>query len=185
MKKFIKNGLLLFCFAMCILFINCSPQKRLDRLIQNHPYLAKTDTIRQNKTIEVPGISVDTSFNASRDVNGLYELIDVYREYLDSMKRVKLTSEIKTYILDRNCLQDTFIVTLNNNGFCKLWQSKGVFYYQLFQPKQKINFTVPVSFPKFETTTKYNWVMYWAGVASSFALILLLTFLKSWFKLGL
>ena len=43
-----------------ILLINCTPQKRLNRLVRNHPYLSKIDTIKIVDTIVVPNYEYDT-----------------------------------------------------------------------------------------------------------------------------
>ena len=43
-----------------ILLIGCSPQKRLNRLVRNHPHLSKIDTIKIIDTIIVPNYSYDT-----------------------------------------------------------------------------------------------------------------------------
>ncbi|MDF2449396.1 MAG: hypothetical protein K0R26_1900 [Bacteroidota bacterium] len=173
---------LFFFFFIIFLLTACNPQKRLNRLIKNHPELAKTDTIYSSKIVSAPGYTLDTSFKASNNVSGLTELIDTYKDFLDSIRRVKLTSEIKTYILDRNCLQDTFKVALNNGGFCKFWQHKGVFYYQLHQPPKKYKVTVPVQYQKFNVTTKYNWVMFWAGISAILLLEMTVVIILKWLK---
>ena len=43
-----------------ILLISCTPQKRLNRLVRNHPYLSKIDTIKIVDTIVVPNYEYDT-----------------------------------------------------------------------------------------------------------------------------
>jgi len=43
-----------------ILLIGCTPQKRLNRLVRNHPHLSKIDTIKIIDTIIVPNYSYDT-----------------------------------------------------------------------------------------------------------------------------
>ena len=37
---------------LAILLVGCSPQKRLNRLITKHPYLAKKDSVKIYDTIE-------------------------------------------------------------------------------------------------------------------------------------
>lgn len=169
-------ALLFFSFA------SCSPQKRLSRLIKNNPELVTTDTIYSAKTFTVPGYYLDTNFKANTDVYGVSELIEVYKDYLDSVKRAKLTNEIKTYIINRECLKDTFKVSLNNNGYCKLWQKAGVFFYQLHQPPQKFNFSVPVSINSVTAIVKHDWKYFWIGVSTAFAFILILLAVLNWIK---
>ncbi len=173
---------LLATILLFLFLASCTPQKRLDRLIKNHPELSKEDTVYTTRGIDIPGFHLDTTFEASTDVSGLYSIIDHYKDCIDSLNRTRLTTEIKNYITTRKCLEDTFNVRLDNNGFCKIWQSKEVFHYQLSQPKRKMNISVPISVPKFETTTKYNWVMFWGGTAASFGFLVILFLLKSWFK---
>ena len=43
-----------------ILLISCTPQKRLNRLVRNYPYLSKIDTIKIVDTIVVPNYEYDT-----------------------------------------------------------------------------------------------------------------------------
>lgn len=167
---------------LIVLITSCVAQKRLDRLIKNHPELAKTDSVYSTKSIDLPGFSLDTNFKASTDVYGLSELVEVYKDYLDSLKRVKLTSEIKNYIINRECLKDTFTVKLANNGFCKFWQSGNLFYYQINEPKQKINFTVPVSVNKVDAVIKYEWRFFWIGLSVGYCSILILQALFKNFK---
>lgn len=181
MKKF-----LLISIIIAAIFVSCSPQKRLNRLIKNNPELKTTDTIYSTKTFTVPGYKLDTTFKASQNVNGLDEILNDYKIYLDSLKRAKLSSQIKTFVIDRKCLDDTFKVSLNNNGYCKFWQTKGTFHYQLLQPKQKINFTVPVAYNTIKATITNDWKMFFIGVASALGgvllLIIVLYFLKMYLK---
>jgi hypothetical protein len=44
-----------------ILLISCSPQKRLNRLVKNHPHLIENDTIIVHDTIIIPSITHDTT----------------------------------------------------------------------------------------------------------------------------
>lgn len=175
---------LIVCVALTSLFWRCSPQKRLNRLIANNPELAKTDTVYTTKEITIPGFHLDTTFTASDNVNGLSEIIEHYRQYIDSVNRQKLTSEIKNYIINRPCLEDTFKISLANNGYCKIWQKAGLFYYQLNQPARRYNFTVPVSLTKFEVTTKNNWIMFWIGAACGLVLVIMIFLFGKWLKIA-
>lgn len=187
-KRLIIDTIGLTLTVLLILFLaSCSPQKRLNRLIKNNPELAKTDTIYSTKTFTVPGYKLDTTFKASENVNGLNELVNVYRDYLDSVKRQKLTADIKTFIVERKCLDDTFKVSLNNNGYCKFWQTKSTFHYELYQPTQKLSFSVPVSISNVKATITNDWKMFWIGIASALGgivlLVIVLYFIKIYFKI--
>ena len=55
--------LILLCVAIFIAIVMmcaCSPQKRLNRLISNHPELIKNDTIYKNDTTVIFGATTDT-----------------------------------------------------------------------------------------------------------------------------
>lgn len=172
MKKYF---LLILCFAF---LVACSPQKRLNRLIKNHPELAETDTVYSTKTFTVPGLNIDTNFAASTNVNGIDELVNHYNDYLDSIRRIKLSNEIKTYIINRKCLEDTFKIILRDGGFVKFWQTNGFFFYQLNQPNKKIQFTVPSITNKFDVETKYSWLMFWVGFSVIPLIITILVIIK-------
>lgn len=154
-----------FCLILFLIWLlaSCSPQKRLNRLIANHPELAKTDTIYSTKTFTVPGYKIDTTFKASTNTNGIDDILINYKDYLDSIRAKQLSNQIKTYVVNRSCLDDTFKIQLRDGGFCKLWQTKGFFYYQVNQPNKKYQFSVPMVSNKFDVQTKYNWIMFWIG----------------------
>lgn len=63
MKKFIKNGLLLFCFALCIFLTNCSPQKRINRILNRHPELKRDTVYTIHDTTFTKSFSYDTLYN--------------------------------------------------------------------------------------------------------------------------
>ena len=59
MNKFI------FYILILSLFVSCSPQMRLHRLVTKHPELTKIDTIKIQDTVIVPGPKLDTAFHSS------------------------------------------------------------------------------------------------------------------------
>jgi len=52
---------MLILFLSLLLCTGCSPQRRLNRLLQRHPGLTFADTLKCTDTLEVPGVQVDTS----------------------------------------------------------------------------------------------------------------------------
>ena len=55
------NALIILILALTILAsAGCSPQRRLERLIENNPQLLQNDTIQIHDTIIIPEVSVDT-----------------------------------------------------------------------------------------------------------------------------
>ena len=45
---------------LCI-FASCSPQKRINRLVQKYPHLIQNDTVKVIDTILIPTIQIDTT----------------------------------------------------------------------------------------------------------------------------
>lgn len=176
MKKRIYEDLVgpMLIGLFCWMLIACNPQKRLNRLISNNPELAQTDTVYTTKVETLPGFHLDTNFRASENVAGLVEIIDTYRDYLDSVNRQRLYQGVKNYIIDRPCLEDTFFIQLENKGYCKVWQAGSQFHYRLHQPARKVSFTVPVQVKQIQVTESHNWKMFWIGLAVVPALCLIL-----------
>ncbi|MCX6250735.1 MAG: hypothetical protein NTX61_08285 [Bacteroidetes bacterium] len=64
MKIFKVRGVVIpvfFIMVVCLWLAGCSPQKRLQRLIDSHPELLKTDTIKIIDTVIVSSLKIDTS----------------------------------------------------------------------------------------------------------------------------
>ena len=57
-KDFIKVAIL--CLLLCLLF-SCTPQRRLNRLLTNHPELLEKDTIIVRDTVVVQNYNYDTT----------------------------------------------------------------------------------------------------------------------------
>ena len=57
-KDFIKIAIL--CLLLCLLF-SCTPQRRLNRLLTNHPELLEKDTIIVKDTVVVQNYNYDTT----------------------------------------------------------------------------------------------------------------------------
>ena len=60
-----KTMKLIPIFLTLMILASCGPQKRLNRLLDNHPYLAQKDTVKQMDTVKVtvPGVQSDSSFS--------------------------------------------------------------------------------------------------------------------------
>lgn len=50
-----------FLFVACIVVLSCSPQKRLERILKNNPYILSSETITVRDTVIIPGIVIDTT----------------------------------------------------------------------------------------------------------------------------
>ena len=86
-----------------LLLASCSPGRRLHRLITKHPELSRTDTIKIQDTVIVPGIKTDTVFHAS----GLKDTITITKEKL----QIRLIQINDTIYLDATVEPDTVILT--------------------------------------------------------------------------
>lgn len=184
MHKYVRNYIIQLCLCSIVLFTfsRCSPQKRLNRLISNHPELGKTDTVFSSTAVDIPGYRLDTTFKASQDLTGLDGIIDSYRDYLDSVRRTQLRHQVGSFILNRPCLEDTFRISLNNYGWCKIWQQSGTFYYELNQPAYKKHVTVPVSVQRFDVIQQNNWKMFWIGFAVAVVALFIISNIGHWIK---
>lgn len=72
MKNLIRYIVLVLSFVWMVLVIallpSCTPQKRLDRLLRNHPELLNyRDTVRFTDTFVVPKIKIDSVFSINFD----------------------------------------------------------------------------------------------------------------------
>jgi hypothetical protein len=62
-SKDIGNLFLVILLLLLMFCCGCTPQQRLNHLLDRHPYLAQKDTVKFTDTfeIEVPGVKVDSS----------------------------------------------------------------------------------------------------------------------------
>jgi hypothetical protein len=169
-QKF-KKFFYLLCALSALLVVSCSPQKRLDRLIQNHQELIKTDTIYSVKTFTLPAIKIDTGITVSYKMEGLDELFSTYKNKIDSLQNELLKKDVKSYIINRKCLEDTFTVKLKHGGWCKIYQSGKKIVYQMYEPEKKIYVRYPTSINKVNAVIKYSWPMFFGGFFLAILLI--------------
>ena len=85
------------------IFVSCSPQQRLNRLITKHPELSRVDTIKIQDTVIVPGPKVDTVFSSSL----LKDTVTITKDKL----QIKLIEINDTIYLDAEVEPDTVILT--------------------------------------------------------------------------
>jgi hypothetical protein len=95
----------LIFFSILILFTACSPAKRLNRLLRENPELVKSDTIRINDTIALPGIKADTVvlFSQLKDI----DTIRIEKEKL----KIQLIRKYDTLYLTGEKQPDTVFYT--------------------------------------------------------------------------
>jgi hypothetical protein len=85
--------------ALCIICTSCTPQKKLQRLLDKHPELTKKDTIKISDTIITSKISHDTLLNWAT----LYDTTYIEKERL----RIKLIRVNDSIYIKGECLGDT------------------------------------------------------------------------------
>jgi len=108
-----------------ILVISCTPQKRLNRLVRNHPYLSKIDTIKIVDTIVVPNYEYDTIETVTYHDTTIIvnnEKIEA-RYYYDTLRKEiwhEITCKNDTIIKDRYIPFET--VTIQEQT---LWEKYG------------------------------------------------------------
>jgi len=108
-----------------ILLISCTPQKRLNRLVRNHPYLSKIDTIKIVDTIIVPNYEYDTIETVTYHDTTIIvnnEKIEA-RYYYDTLRKEiwhEITCKNDTIIKDRYIPFET--VTIQEQT---LWEKYG------------------------------------------------------------
>lgn len=95
----------LIFFSILILFVSCSPAKRLNLLLRNNPELTQLDTIRINDTIPLPGIKADTVvlFSQLKDI----DTISIEKEKLT----IQLIRKFDTLFLEGEKQPDTIFYT--------------------------------------------------------------------------
>jgi len=83
----------------------CSPQKRLQRLVNKHPELMSKDTIRINDTVWVKGVQKDTVFHYREFHERILDTIKIERDNL----RVEIWRIDSMVYVDAEC-KDTMLV---------------------------------------------------------------------------
>lgn len=160
-----------FFIAVLVLFFwSCSPQKRLNRLLSNHPELGFVS--EKIDTIKIESVKIDTVILASSQTPGLDNLLNRYLWAVDSVQKSQAKTDIKDYITHRNCLVDTLKIDLKPEGYCKVWQSGDKFYFRLRQPAQKFIIKTPQINIKHEFTR--FWTGFFSGILTCFVLIVAL-----------
>lgn len=65
-------GWLLIALLCCLMGCGCNPQKRLNRIIKKHPYLAKDSTYIIHDTTVTKAFSFDTVYNFTHSADTIY-----------------------------------------------------------------------------------------------------------------
>ena len=86
---------------VAVILVSCSPQKRLNRLIERNPELMTVDTLRDTVTVIVPEVKIDTFLT-------LTNLLDTVYITEDRLK-IKTILRNDTLYIEGECETDTVI----------------------------------------------------------------------------
>jgi len=96
-------GKLIFYILILSLFVSCSPQYRLHKLVTKHPELTRIDTIKIQDSVFVPGTNLDTVFRSSL----LHDTVTITQEKL----QIQLIEINDTIYLNAKVEPDTVVIT--------------------------------------------------------------------------
>ena len=88
-----------FLIIFLLLCSACSPQRRLSRLLENHPELTVSDTVRFRDTVAIPAATADTFV----DLKTMTDTVIIEKERLS----VKLFKQHDTLYVEGKCAADT------------------------------------------------------------------------------
>jgi hypothetical protein len=94
---------IIFFLLFLVSFCGCSPEKRLERLIERHPELTARDTIRYRDTIITAGSHADSAFLFT----GLTDTVTIRKDNLV----MQVFRDTDTLFLSGECLPDTIYRT--------------------------------------------------------------------------
>jgi hypothetical protein len=117
--------------------------RKLERLVQKYPFLKVSDTLTETVTVTIPELKIDTFFLLNQDVSKVDSLLEEYAHKLDSVSRLQLSTSIKSYIINRNILEDTVLIE-HNGAIIKLWQNGKVLDFKLDIPERIVTKTIKV-----------------------------------------
>lgn len=90
-------------FLLVLCLIGCSPQQRLNKLIRNHPELAKRDTLALIDTVYVEAVRVDSVFHVDRFFTS--DTLVIQKDKV----RVQIHTIRDSIYIRGECLPDTII----------------------------------------------------------------------------
>lgn len=120
--KIFKNVFLIVSFFLCVAFSNCSPQKRLNRLLKNNPELKRDTTVTVYDTTFIPHYSFDTIYNFKNTHDTIFMVRNNYS--------VKVYQHNDSIFIGANVKADTiykeikvpFTRIINTTDNRKVWQ---------------------------------------------------------------
>jgi len=94
-----------FLFILLLMFISCTPQRRLERLLKKHPELTNVDTvvIRDTIRITIPKVRIDTVVN----IEELWDTVYLEKDQLtvkvwrDRYNKVYIQGQCDTVFIEK------------------------------------------------------------------------------------
>ncbi len=88
-----------------LFFISCTPQKRLQRLVEKHPELIQKDTIHVIDTVTTETLKADTVFSTTHYIERLRDTIRIVNDRLTVTQYINNDS----IFIEGECKGDTII----------------------------------------------------------------------------
>lgn len=168
--------LLAFAAVIAMSLASCTPQQRLNRLLKKHPDLIKHDTVFIDTTVTRAEVKKDTAKLVNKDVSKVDSI--VYLLIHDTIIAKDLSSQIKNYIINRQCLLDTLRMDLANGGYVKVYQEGDQVKCEIFEPEEKTELSIPVTVNTVQPIkeswleSNYGWLLWIILVIAFIALLL-------------
>lgn len=159
---------------LALFAISCSPSKRINRIVKNHPELLVKDTIRVIDTLVIQSIKFDTIIKVNKDVSGVDSILNSFNDKIDSITKIKLGNDIKYYITERKAINDT-LKHYQDDLEVLIWEDENGINVKVNKPEQEIIREIQVPYEKINVTTRKGFVWFdWLLIG---VLISLLTFI--------
>ena len=84
-----------------MMLLSCSPQKRVERILKNNPYLLAEEIITVRDTVLVPGIIADTMV-----ITNKADTVEIYKDRLYT----RVIRIMDTLYIHSECFPDTIII---------------------------------------------------------------------------
>lgn len=97
--------MLKYVLILAVIFASCSPQKRLNRIIERNPEVLKWDTLQYNDTILIPSVKIDTFIRFDTGMT-VYDTIVIRKDNL-IIKTVRVNDSI---YIQGEVIQDTVFI---------------------------------------------------------------------------
>lgn len=98
---------LFFITLLSLLFLTCTPQKKLRRLVKKNPELVMNDTIIVKDTVIVPKDSISEVYVYETFLEKIHDTVRIENEKV----RVQIVRELDSVVIYAECKPDTIYTT--------------------------------------------------------------------------